>query len=208
MGDFQTDWYPSLLFYLYHNAFVEVVAIKWHLFKKQFLTPLGYNSGKGSLDKNSCELKRPNIRDQKLTGVPQVSIKETFWIGFGDYCSIPDQLVRPINNLMKGLSDPVPTALKRLPKSFVNKYFPALRENSSYLLHMFEEVGDCNQECRPIPKPTFMVETENGRRQIRGYEYDNGVDLGSDVFIAEKLFYNFWQDLTNAKYCSPYVTSY
>ena len=117
--------------------------------------------------------------------------------------------VRQYLNWANGVSDPIPTAVNRMPFEIKKKYFPLfLNQNFTGFSHMLEEVGECNARCLPIVKPTFVKETENGRRQLKAYAFDNGLDL-SKIFIAgEQTYYKLWLDLNKAKYCLPYVTTY
>ena len=143
-----------------------------------------------------------------ITGT-RATVREIFWLGFGDLCYVPDQFVKPINNIMTGQSDPIPIAIKRMPKPIIKKYFPDfLSKNISAMSHLFEEVGDCNRECRPIPKPTFQMETEQGRSQKEAFVFDNGEDTVNQSNTGELKNYYFWLDLIKYNYCSPYVTSY
>lgn len=197
----------SVLFHLHHNTINNIVQFKWHMSRKENLTPLDFN-GSPVFDQRTGTIRKGNVYTDTITGTGGVPVRQMFWFGFGDLCYIADQLVRPINNLMKGVADPVPEALRRLPKPVLMKYFPRLlRINKTSLLHMFEDVGDCNQECKPLPKPTFMGETEQGRRQFRAYQYDVYDDT-SDASKAEQLIYSLWSDLDYHHYCSPYVTNY
>ena len=169
---------------------------------------MSYNFGK-ALNKFDGSLRDANIFKDTLTGVPWVTIREVFWIGFGDYCYIPDQLVRPINNLMKGIRDPIPTAAKRLPKWILEKYFPAFNSgNFSALSHTLEEVGECNTEWGTLPEPTWMRNTEQGRRQFEAFRFDEGIDLSPDIEMIEGVYKKMWFDLNQSGYCSPYVTTY
>ena len=169
---------------------------------------MSYNFGK-VFDKFNGSLRDANIFTDTLTGVPWVTVRETFWVGFGDYCSIPDQLVRPINNLIKGMRDPIPTAAKRLPKHILEKYFPVFNSGKfSALSHTLEEVGECNTECRPLPEPTWMRNTEQGKRQFEALSFDEGLNLTSDVEFIESVYKKMWFDLNGSGYCSPYVTTY
>ena len=198
----------SILFHLHHSAFEQVINFRWQFSRREFLTPLSYDNINAYRQSDGI-IRRPNIRTDYLTGAPGVTIRQMFWIGFGDICYIPDQLVRPINNLMKGIRDPIPTAAKRLPQSIKQKYFPNFYSgNFSGFSHTFEEVGECNAKCLPLPKPTFMRETEIGRRQFEQYVHDVGFNAGPTVDFYERKMYRLWEDLNWYKYCSPYVTTY
>ena len=103
----------------------------------------------------------------------------------------------------------MPTAAKRLPQWIADKYFPKIYSNNfSGVSHTLEEVGECNAKCLALPKPTFLIETENGRRQLQAYRYDEGTDSGSTFELMEQKLYKLWLDLNRSGYCSPYVTTY
>ena len=185
------------------------IDFRWQLQKKEFLTPLSYNQINGRFNAHDGTPQTTDIQTDYLTGAPWVTIRETFWIGFGDYCYIPDQLVRPINNVMKGLKDPIPTSVQRLPQWVIAKHFPAFHSgNFSGLSHTLEEVGDCNTRCLPLPKPTFMRDTEQGKRQFEVFRFVNGLDITSKVEFFEHRMNQLWTDLNGPGYCSPHVTTY
>ena len=197
----------SLIFHLFHNVY-NTHVLRWQLLNRQYLTPLSYNSNVRYNPRTGI-IERPDIRKDRLTGIPSVSIRETFQIGFGDFCYITDQLVRPINNLWKGIRDPIPTSLKRLPRWILKKYFPLFYSgNFSAISHTLEEVGNCNTECFPIPKQTMIRETEQGRRQLEAFAFDEGFDFAPNYDWSERQIYEMWSDLNQSGYCSPYVTQY
>ena len=156
------------------------------------------------------KIGKANIEEDRLTGFPDVRIKELFWVGFGDACFIMDSMVKPINNLWKGITnEQAPTAVKRMPKSILDKWFPLFAKgNFSGLFHSMPEVGNCNTKCLPIPRPTLMRETQQGRRLFQAYTYDEGLDHSKVVEKGENRYIQMWEDLNKSGYCSPYVTSY
>ena len=97
-----------------------------------------------------------------------------------------------------------------MPDYIKQKHFPYFinLQNFTGFSHFLEEVGECNPRCLPIVKPTFLEETENGRRQLRAYAYDGGLDLGDAFILAELTYLDLWRDLNREGYCSPYVTTY
>jgi hypothetical protein len=131
-------------------------------------------------------------------GIQGVTQRDGFWLGFSDYCSLPDQIIRLLLNKINGVSDPIPTAVKRMPFEIKKKFFPLFLnlQNFTGFSHILEEVGDCNTRCPSIPKPTFYRETEQGRNQLNCHDL---VNYGT----AELEFHNLWYDLNKAKYCSP-----
>ena len=187
-------------------------GLRWQLLKSEFLTPLSYNWLPRFNPDNGQLIRNASIMTDTLNGVPSVKVKEMFWVGFGDLCYITDQLIKPINNLWKGVKDEkdtIPSAVKRLPKAIIEKYFPYFQQgNFSVLAHKLEDVGDCNKACLPIPRPTLMCETQQGKLQFEELRYDEGLDLSTKIKMSEQYFYKIWLDLNNSKYCSPYVTTY
>src|SRR4051812_6186684 len=111
---------------MHHTYHTDAFLLRWQLQDSKFLTPLDYgNDPTPPFNLINRTIKPTKILTDRLTGAPSVTIRELFWVGFGDLCFIPDQLVRPINNIMKGIRDPIPTAAKRLPKNILKQYFPA-----------------------------------------------------------------------------------
>ena len=191
-----------------HSSNIDNGILRWQLLNNKHLTPLTYDL-MVAFNQKDGSVQNASIRTDTLTGAPNVRIKELFWVGFGDLCYITDQMVEPINKLWKGIKEPVPTIAKRLPKWVLEKYFPIFNSgNFSGLSHTFEEVGDCNKRCLPLPKPTVMRDTEQGRIQFEAYRYDQGLDLSSLVRMAEDKYLKMWSDLNSSGYCSPYVTTY
>ena len=183
--------------------------MRWLFLDPSNLTPLSYNLG-NKFNQINGNIEKADLRTDRLTGVPSVRVIESFWFGFGDYCSLSDQIVRLLLNRINGVSDPIPTAVKRMPFEIKQKYFPYFLnlQNFTGLSHILEEVGDCNTKCLPIPKPTTSRDNENGRRQYYAFAYDNGVDVGYAYEQAEQVYYQFWYDLNKINYCCPYVTTY
>ena len=193
---------------MHHTSSVDGILFRWQLQKKEFLTPLSYDA-LHAFNVHNGSVQKANISFDTVTGIPSVTIKELFWMGFGDLCYVQDQLVRPISNLWKGLKDPIPTAVKRLPQWIIEKYYPVFNAgNFTGVSHTLEEVGDCNTRCFPIPRPTLMRETEQGKNQFEAYVLDLGMDQGSTVELSERKYYGLWSELSRAQYCSPYITTY
>ena len=188
----------------------EVEMMKWQFLDRTRITPLSYNMLNWKYNHKTGCVEKANIWTDTLFGCPHVSIREWFWVGFGEYCTIPDQMIRIFLNKAKGVKDYIPTAVRRIPIDIKQKYFPYfldVREFSGFS-HILEEVGECNARCLPIVKPTFLRETETGRRQFADFEYEKGVDFGTAYLLAEQQYYKLWSDLNKAKYCCPYVTTY
>ena len=163
-----------------------------------------------SFNQVTGDLERANLYTDYVTGLPGVTAREWFWLGFGEFCSISDQIVRLLLNRINGVSDPIPTAVKRMPDEIKQKYYPMFLnlQNFSGFSHLFKEVGECDPRCLPIVKPTFLEETENGRRQLEAYAYDAGLDQSTGFQLSEQVYLDMWRDLNRVGYCSPYVTTY
>ena len=194
---------------MHHTNEMDNIMLRWQLLEKEFLTPLSYNWIPRLNPRNGKIVNNASITTDHLTGVPSVKVKEMFWVGFGDLCYITDQLVKPINNLWNGVKDSVPSAAKRFPNAIIEKYYPYFAQGDfTGLANKLEEVGDCNKACLPIPKPILMRETEQGKLQFEAFRYDEGLDLGPQIKMAEHSLIKIWSDLNKANYCSPYVTTY
>jgi len=177
--------------------------VKWQLARQENLTPLSYNLINQKYNSDTGAIETANIATDVLTGVPAVTIRQMFWTGFGDLCSIPDALIKPILRVVRGQTDPVPRAIQRMQPWIIAKYYPGfLNGNTSAFLHNFEDVGDCNTQCLPLPKPTFVVESAVGRAMLQ----TSGLNRGNIFSTAEQHYYDLWYDLNRSGYCSPYVT--
>lgn len=131
---------------------------------------------------------------------------EIYQVGFGEQCYIYDEFIKPINQLIRGEQNYIPTAIRRLPQYVKDTYVPALNSpNLTVFEHAFVEVGDCNKDCKPIPYFQRYNDTQNGRRQLVALSYDLGVDLGPLIQYSEPLYIEVINDLNRLGYCSPYV---
>ena len=181
----------------------EVRGIKWQLARQPNITPLSYNTLIMKYNDKTCATQVPNIAEDMLTGVPNQKILHLFWLGYGNLCTIPDVVIKALVKLSAGVPEKLPTAFKRMDPYLLAKHFPyLLNGNTSSLLHNCEEVGDCNRECRPLTKPTFLQETEAGRRLLTRLDSR----MGDIARLAQQHAYEVWYDLNKYYYCSPYVT--
>jgi hypothetical protein len=195
----------SPIFYLYHN-FQDYLLLKWQLSDSEFLVPESY-SGLPKLDPNTNEITESNIETDFLTYFNKTSAKEAHQVGFGDLCSIPDLLIKPINRLIKNQTNEVPTALKRLPQNLLEKWFPKfLSGEYKFFDYELPEIGNCNKNlCKPMPLTQPFNSTRNGRRQLKMFMFAGGINTLPDQLEGEKVYYNFMYDMLNANYCTPYV---
>ena len=199
-----------MVFWLHHVNTVDLEIVKWQFLEQANLTPLSFSQAQ-KFNPLSGDLEKADITTDEVTGLPGVTVREGFWLGFGNQCSITDQIVRLLLNRIKGVADPIPTAVKRMPVEIKQKYYPMFLnlQNFTGFSHFLEEVGECNPRCLPIVKPTFIEMTENGRQHFLSvFEYDGGFDLGTGFIQAEQNFVELWRDLNRVRYCSPYVTTY
>ena len=199
-----------MAFWLHHVTILDCEIAKWQFLNfPAFLTPLSYNS-QIRFNPLTGDVQQADIFTNEVNGLPGVTVREWFWLGFGEQCSLTDQVVRLLLNKAKGVANPIPTAVKRMPDYIKQKYYPYYQNLSNFngFSDFHEEVGECNPRCLPIVKPTFAKESEQGRRQINIHFYDNGYDLGTAFLLAEKIFYDLWRDMNRVGYCSPYVTTY
>ncbi|CAG2171134.1 unnamed protein product, partial [Oppiella nova] len=193
----------GILFYMKSLCETEVRGQRWQLARQENLTPLSYNIINNRFNPDSGEIETASIATDNLTGAPDVSIRSLWWLGFGTLCSVPDNLIKPIVRVTKGQADPLPRAISRMQAWIIAKYYSGyLNGNTSAFLNTFDEVGDCNQQCLPLPKPTFLPETAAGRAILAM----NDVNRGAILSIAEQRYYDLWFDLSKSGYCSPYVT--
>ena len=184
------------------------VIFRWQLQGPDNICPLSYNLLNIKYNQITGDIEKPDVLTDTLTsyGTP---IREGFWLGYGINCIISDQLVDVINFLMTNRFDTnIPEAIKRLNPYLREKHFPAFLRLFSRLDHVFENVGNCNSEGLPIVKPTFLQETEAGRKVLRAFAYDNGNDEKTLFELFEKFINDLWYDLNKYKYISPYTTSY
>ena len=196
------------MFFMMLSAVSESMIFRWQLQGPDNICPLSYNLLNIKYNQITGDIEKPDVLTDTLTsyGTP---VREAFWLGYGVNCIVPDYLIEVINVLVtNGVDTVVAQAIKRLNPYLRRKHFPAFLRLFSRLDHVFETVGQCNAEGLPIPKPTFLQETEAGRKLLRQFAYDNGNDERSLYELIQKLIYELWFDLCKYKYYSPYITKY
>ena len=145
------------LFYIFHSFF-GMTMYKWQLRDDRNLVPDNYDIGV----KYDFQLKRSTLTDLNRDTLPvftDISVKEAFQLGYGELCFVYDQLIQPINQLIKGHKSPVPKAIHKLkavlPKDLFELYYPkfALYPNKlTFFDHMMPDIPDhCNTVCHPTP---------------------------------------------------------
>lgn len=180
--------------------------LKWQLSSTKNLVPMSYNS------KPLTGIFRYNIENDVLSYFNKTTIAETFQVGFGDLCWIHDQMIKPINRLIKNEREEVPTAIKRFPKPILQKYYPKIFSgNFTFFDYTLAEVGDCNKgspekKCKPMPESHSFMSTANGRRQMHRFLiFDGWTDTSVLALYSENRYYEFMVKMAEADYCSPYV---
>ena len=195
----------SWLFYPFHSYFLDVLQLQWQLLGPQFLTPVSYNDG-WHLDRETGGLRPSNIMDI-MTGY-NTTVLEAFQVGFGELCGIPDIIIEPILDIVRGVTTPLPLMYKRMPDVLKNLTFPRLvrGDTRGFTYAMGLEVGDCNRECRPLPLQPGYKESPELRRTLTEFKEDGGFDI-SHIALKLEAIINAHITMLNANgYCEPYVT--
>jgi hypothetical protein len=100
---------------------------KWQLLHDEHLVSRSFNLGIKLVDETQ-KVVMSNIDTDYLTYFKNISVREAFQIGFGDQCYIYDQLIDPINKMLRNEKIPEPKVIQRLrfslpPLAFA-KFFP------------------------------------------------------------------------------------
>ncbi len=217
-GDLSVPLAPDdVIFWLFHS-FIDNVGYRFQLSHDELLVPITYNLGVRLIDETQ-DIVISNIDSDNLTYYTDIPVKETFQMGFGDLCFIPDFLIRPINQLLNNKTPTEPLAIQRLktelPLPILLRYFPYFATNQySFFSYYFEDVGNCNPKpqinltnplfCRTIPVALKFNDTSQGRRQLYAFQTAANFDVTPFVYPAEDFYYNFLYDI-NPFYCSPYA---
>ncbi len=212
VGELSTPLAPNdVLFYLLHES-QHFGMFKWQLSQDEHLVPRSFNLGI-KLDDETQKIVMSNIDTDYLTYFKNISVREAFQIGFGDQCYIYDQLIGPINKMLRNEKIPEPEAIQRLrfslpPLAFA-KFFPKSAlypENVTFFDYFLPDVGDCNPEpdCKLMPVALKFLDTDNGRRQYKVFVEAANFDITRFAKPAEDHYYEFIYYL-NKYYCSPYV---
>ena len=199
------------LFYPFH-CFLGVIFLKWQLKDDRNLLPDDYDFG----IRYDFNLKRTVVADinrDTLPGFPGVSVKEAFQLGYGEVCSVYDQVIKPINQLMERHYSPIPRAAKRLkdalPKKLFELYYPKFAlypHKVTDLDHLMTEIPDhCNAVCRPTPVAYNYEDTPEGLRAWNRFKNDLGMDMTKVLTEIEKSYLRFMGFINGYQYCSPYV---
>jgi hypothetical protein len=188
-----------------------LALLKWQLSDDNYLVPQSYSEGM-RLDAETQQIVGADIDKDYLSFYSEVSVKESFQVGFGELCYIHDQFIRPINDIMRNKKRPQPIAIQRLrsalPPMAFSTYFPKFAaENATFFDYFLPDIGNCpvHDKCRVMPIAKPYNSTPNGLRQLERFKFDAGLDLTPLVFQAETAYYTFNNDLRNYEYCSPYV---
>jgi tyrosinase len=201
----------DVIFWLFHQ-YLDYVGYKYHLSRDDLLVPQTYNMGLRFVTKTK-QIGLTDIEKDTLVYYDNIPVKEAFQLGYGDLCYIYDQLVRPINQMLKNEKTPEPVALKRLktqlPPDILAKYFPKFAQtqnNLTFIDYLFDDVGYCNPNpnCRPMRIALRFNDTENGRRQWKAFKEDLNSDLTVLLNPAQDFYYEMMKDL-NENYCSVYA---
>lgn len=150
----------------------------------------------------------PNIRTDK-TCFYNTSVLDSFHVGFGQQCSVCDQVVQAINQELKRNGSISTDYLSKNANRGILQKFPFILNPSPMTAfpHFPPEPNECNRQCRPMPSAPRYDDTEEGRRKLYGIAEVGGAQLAiamrtSDFFIrsANALLNLFG-------FCSSYVSS-
>jgi tyrosinase len=200
----------DVIFWLFHQ-YDDYIVSKYHLSRDDLLVPESYSLGIKLM--NSQKIVISDIDKDNLTYFENIPLREAFQLGYGDLCYIYDQLVRPINQMLKREKTPEPVALKRLktqlPYDILAKYFPKfarIQYNLTFFDYLFDNVGDCNPKpkCRPMPTALGFNYTENNRRQYKAFQEAANFDITPFLNPAQDFYHQMMKDLNNY-YCSVYA---
>jgi hypothetical protein len=192
------------------HDWLSYVLFKWQLSNDVNLVPETYNGGLRLLA--TGEVVQRNL-DDPLTYYKNVTARETFQRGYGELCSIHDQLIEPMNLLLKNKEPKELEAIRRLrvtlPPELLEFYYPKIAENNlTFFDYVLSEVGNCNpisKNCKPMPIALKYNDTKTGRRQYKAFIEAGGFDVTPYVVGSEEYYYQFMSDLYKYNYCSPYV---
>lgn len=218
-GDLSTAIAPNdPLFYIFHEYQTDYSLLKWQLTDDKNLVPNSYDLGI-KLDWDTQKVLISDIENDVFTYYTNITVKESFQVGFGELCYIHDQLIKPINQIIKNEKRKLPKAVQRLksslPKKLFKRYFPkfALFPNRvTFFDHVLPEVGDCNPTkpnglCNHMPLAQRFTSTENGRRVWDDFIHLANFNVTPHVLAAEDTYFDFMNHLNKYHYCSPYVSN-
>ena len=199
----------SVLFYLTHNylfdvgmAKIQMNYDKWIDSPELDLLPnIDPISGK-------LILFGGNIRTDSLPFFTNTTVLETYQLGFGEFCSITDQLIEDINDVINHKKYNIHKRFHNLPLQIKGVFFPKfLTNNYSAFDFSFNNINSyCNPKCHSIPKFDIYSSTPEGRRQLSAF--DQGLLpplLGPLAIIPQYYYYLMIDELNKYRYCSPNV---
>jgi len=216
-GDLSVMFAPcDILFYMFHEATL-IAFRKWSLQNDENLVPESYSLSIKYITETQT-VTTSDIDTDTFNYYRNITVKESFQLGYGELCYIHDVLIEPINDIIKKKKLELPLAYYRLksalPQSIFEKYFPKFAlcpEGVSYFDYDFPDIGNCNPLrdgiCRKMPIALNMTETANGRRQYEAFANTSlgGIDLTGVYNGGESLYVQFMKDLNDYGYCSPYA---
>ena len=199
----------SVIFHFWHGA-ASITFWKISL-QSGNLIPTGLEGTMQGVDPVTGRIKPLSLSDP-LPYYTNTTLLESYLLTFGENCYIYEEMIEPINRIIRNEPAHIPVAIKRLqkalPKELFTKYFPDFAQNKTgYYFHIFSDVGECNTECNPIPMFTRYTDNENGKRQmVRFTPIDLNIDLLNPIMDSQEFWTQMINDLNKYGYCSPYVT--
>jgi tyrosinase len=203
----------DVIFWLFHQ-YLDYVGSKYHLSRDDLLVPESYSLGLRLINETQ-KIVISDIDKDNLTCYENIPLREAFQLGYGDLCYIYDQMIRPINQMLKNEKPPEPVALKRLksqlPYDILTKYFPKFAQtpnNLTFFDYTFDNVGNCNSgqppNCRPMPIAIGFKDNANNRRQYEAFQKAANYDSTPLLDRYQDFYYQMMNDL-NKYYCSIYA---
>jgi hypothetical protein len=195
------------------HTYTDISRVRRQLQSTANLVPVASwaNSVAGLVDPITGQFKRGNILD-RITYYNRSAV-EYYQLGYGDMCYVYDNLIDPINRVMRNEPPVIPAALDRLLQqvddTLLAEYFPLFAQGKyDFSTHMFEEIeGNCNHECKPSPFYQRYNDTENGRRQVVELRYGLAFDENNYEQKFQDYFWSMTSDLNSARYCNPVVNT-
>jgi hypothetical protein len=102
----------DVIFWLFHQ-YDHIIKYKYHLSRDDLIVPEIYSLGIKFIN-DSQKVETSDIEKDNLKNFDNIPIREAFQSGFGGLCYIYDQLVLPINQMLKNEKTLEPVALQRL----------------------------------------------------------------------------------------------
>ncbi|CAG2106626.1 unnamed protein product [Medioppia subpectinata] len=212
-GDLSNIWATNdPIFYPLHAHVADLALLKWQLANDSNLVPQSYNRG-ANLDWRTGRVFQANVETDHLTHFEEITVKETFQVGFGELCYIHDQLVQPILDIIANRPPKLPagalTLQRQLPAQVFDQYFPKFASKSgTYFEHFMPDLRMNNKftpVCDEMPIALSFNSTPTGRRLLEQLRTEGGVDNRPRAFDSEDQYYGFMNALNKYHYCSPYL---